>query len=403
MTPSEPTAHTPLHPEHSRARRTITALAVGALATSAIAGCSTDSDNAMETSASASSASTASSAAAPMTFEKQEVAPLNPQANVHPEAMANLPQGFDLQSHRGGRGQWTEESMQAMKNSLALGVTTLELDIVLTQDGVPMVWHDPQVQEDKCSDTAPASEGDPQFPYVGKLVHDLTAAQLATLNCDKVLEKFPDAEQIVGNKIMTLPELFDMAQDNKDIYFNIETKIEAENREDSATPEEFVEVILGEIERAGVGERVMIQSFDWRSLALVAQSHPEIPLVLLWDETTWKPGSQWTGEVDFDAVGGDIIEAAKQVGVQVLSPGHAVPYGAKPSDADYNPVATPELISRAHEAGMIVVPWTINDKETMREQIAAGVDGIITDYPTRLREVMQELGMPLPAPAPVAQ
>lgn len=371
---------------------------------SPIAACSNDEDAAAESSVSTSASQTASdetTASEEMTFEKQDVTPLNAEANARPEAMANLPQGFDLQSHRGGRGQWTEESMQAMKNSLALGVTTLELDIVLSADGVPMVWHDPEIQDDKCSDTEPATPDDPQFPYVGKLVHDLSAEQLATLDCDKVLENFPDAEPIKGNKIMTLPELFEMTKDNSTIHFNIETKIEAENRGDSAEPEEFVDVILGEIEKAGVTDRVMIQSFDWRSLPLVAERHPEIPLVMLWDDSTWKKDSQWTGDVDYDAVGGDIVEAGKQLGVQVLSPGHAVPYGSKPSDSDYNPVATPELISRAHEAGMVVVPWTVNDKETMREQIAAGVDGIITDYPTRLREVMEELGMPLPEPAPV--
>lgn len=387
--------------EHSRARRTITALAVGALAMSPIAACSNDEDAAASTSASTSASQTATETE--KTFEKQAVSALNSAANKRPEAVANLPQGFDLQAHRGGRGQWTEESKQAMKNSLALGVTTLELDIVLTKDGVPMVWHDPEIKPEKCADTAPVTEGDSQFPYVGKLVHELTAEQLATLDCDKVLADFPDAEAIKGNKIMTLPELFELTKGNKDIHFNIETKIEGEKRGDSAEPKEFVDVILGEIERAGVTDRVMIQSFDWRSLPLVAERHPEIPLVMLWDETTWKKDSLWIGDIDYDAVGGDIVEAAKQIGAQVLSPGHSVPYGTKPSDSDYHPVATPELVSRAHEAGLTVVPWTVNDKETMREQIAAGVDGLITDFPTRLREVLEELTMPLPAPAPVAQ
>nr|WP_120491698.1 glycerophosphodiester phosphodiesterase family protein [Corynebacterium lactis] len=383
----------------TRTGRAVAALAAGALAISTVAACSTGNDVAAGTSASASGSQTTVNKQ--MTFDKQTVTPLNPQANSRPQAVANLPRGFDLQAHRGGRGQWTEESAQAMKNSLALGVTTLELDIVLSKDGVPVVWHDPDVKPEKCADTAPAREGDPQFPYVGKLVHDLTFEQLSTLDCAKKLEDFPDAEVIAGNKMMTLPQLFDLTRDNKDIHFNIETKIEGEKRGDSAEPQQFVDTILDEVDRAGVADRVMIQSFDWRSLPLVAKRNPDIPLVLLWDETTWKKGSPWTGDVSYDAVGGDIIAAAQQVGVQVLSPGHSVPYGKKPSDPDYNPIATPELISRAHAAGMVVVPWTVNEKETMREQIAAGVDGLITDYPTRLREVLAELGMDLPSPAPV--
>lgn len=313
-------------------------------------------------------------------------------------ALENLPKGFDLQAHRGGRGQWTEESAQAMLNSLALGVTTLELDIILSKDGVPVVWHDPVILPEKCSDTAPAWPGDTQFPYVGKLVHDLTYEQLMTLDCAKQLTEFPDAEVIGGNKFITLPQLFELVQHNDRVHFNIETKIEAAAPGDSAEPQEFVDAILDAVDVAGVANRVMIQSFDWRSLPLVAKRNPEIPLVLLWDENTWRPNSPWTGAVNFDEVAGDIIEAAKQVGVHVLSPGYSVPYGTKPGDEEYHPVATAELVARAHEAHLVVVPWTVNDKETMREQIAAGVDGLITDYPTRLREVLAELGMELPKP-----
>lgn len=314
------------------------------------------------------------------------------------KALANLPEGFDLQAHRGGRGQWTEESAHAMRSSLALGVTTLEFDIVLSRDRVPVVWHDPVLAAEKCSDTEPAFVGDVQFPYVGKLVHDLTFAQLATVECAKKLADFPDAEVAADNRLLTLPELFELAAHNERVHFNIETKIEAARPGDSATPQEFVDAILDAVVAAGVADRVMIQSFNWRSLPLVAEQNPEIPLVMLWDHTTWAPGSPWTGVVDFDAVNGDIVEAATQIGAHVLSPGYSVPYGATPRDADYHLVATPELVTRAHRAGLTVVPWTVNDREAMREQIAAGVDGLITDYPSRLREVMAELDMELPQP-----
>lgn len=134
------------------------------------------------------------------TAAPNEVAPdsenLN-AANTNPAAAERLPQvDFDLQSHRGGRGEWTEESAAAFRNSLALGVTTLELDVVVSEDDVPVVWHDPEIQDDKCTDTAPATEGDPEYPYVGKLVKDLNFEQLQTLRCDLVLDGFPDAEPI---------------------------------------------------------------------------------------------------------------------------------------------------------------------------------------------------------------
>src|SRR6516164_11033139 len=98
-----------------------------------------------------------------------------------PTASAQPPT-FDLQAHRGGRGETTEESLRAFAKALELGVSTLELDIVITKDGQPMVWHDPTIEAEKCADTGPAFVGDPQYPYVGKLVHDLTLAQIRTLD-----------------------------------------------------------------------------------------------------------------------------------------------------------------------------------------------------------------------------
>ncbi|WP_163726041.1 glycerophosphodiester phosphodiesterase [Mycolicibacterium psychrotolerans] len=303
---------------------------------------------------------------------------------------------FDLQAHRGGRGETTEESLRAFAKALELGVTTLELDIVLSRDGHPMVWHDPVIQADKCTDTAPASPDDPQYPYVGKLVWELTSAQLHTLDCGKLLSGFPQAEVVKGNKIATLPEVFALADSYRaGVRYNIETKIEADKPEMSAPPALFVDVILAAVRAAGKQDLVEIQSFDWRTLPLVRAAAPSIPRVALWDETTFVPGSAWLNGID-PAVIGDPIIAATLVGANILSPGYSVPYGQVPGDPGFALVADAEFVSRAHGLGLTVIPWTINDPGAMRAQIAAGADGIITDYPTRLRAVMAELGMPLP-------
>ncbi|MGV9800090.1 glycerophosphodiester phosphodiesterase [Mycobacterium sp. NPDC003449] len=299
-----------------------------------------------------------------------------------PPAVA-APTGFDLQAHRGGRGETTEESLRAFAKSLELGVSTLELDIVLTRDRQPLVWHDPRIEDTKCADTAPVFPGDPMFPYVGKLVHELTLEQVRTLDCGKLLADFPDAEVVPGNTIATLPEVFALADSYRaDVRYNIETKIEADKPETSAAPEEFVEVILGAVADAGKLDKVDIQSFDWRTLPLVARAQPAIPRVALYDDTTWVPDSPWLAGVN-PAVDGDPVAGAASVGATVLSP-------------NYRLVADRAFVDRAHAMGLKVIPWTVNEPAAMRAQIAAGVDGIITDYPTRLRAVLAELGMPLP-------
>lgn len=286
------------------------------------------------------------------------------------------PRGFDLQSHRGGRGEYTEESRKAFEESVKMDVSTLELDIVLAEDGTPVVWHDPEIQADKCTDTKPATENDPEFPYVGKLVHELNWKQLQTLNCNKVLKDYPDAKAEKTNKLLQLQDVFDIAATDPQMRFNIETKIEAENRQKSATPQEFVDAILPVVRANKATSRTTIQSFDWRSLPLVRKAQPDISLALLYDATTWKSGSQWIGDVDYDKLGGDVNKAATQMGAEILSP-------------DYK-LVTPENVASAHAAGLQVLPWTVNEKSDMQAMVDAKVDGLITDYPTRGLEVVKK-------------
>ena len=303
-----------------------------------------------------------------------------------PVASSEAP-AFDVQAHAGGRGMATGESLRAFAKALEIGVSTLELDINITKDDQPLVWHDPVIEPDQCADTGSAYVGDPQFPYVGKLVHDLTLAQLRTLNCDKPNNQFPQAEVVRGNKLATLPEVFALADayhasGPDGVRYNIETKVQADHPEMSAGPQEFVDVILAAVRSAGKADSVEIQSFDWRTLPLVRQTDPAIPLVVLWNQQTWVADSPWLAGVN-PAVVSDPMIGALMIGANVLSPN----YGLVDGEA---------FVSRAHALGLKVIPWTIDDPETMRQQISFGADGIITNYPLLLRSVLAELGMPLP-------
>jgi glycerophosphoryl diester phosphodiesterase len=289
---------------------------------------------------------------------------------------------FDLQAHAGGRGQATGESLPAFAKSLELGVSTLELDINITRDRQPLVWHDPIIDPQQCSDTGPAFTGDPSYPYVGKLIHELTLTQIHTLDCGKPNSEFPDAEVVPNNKIAVLPEVFSLADSyHADVRYNIETKVTADRPGISADPQEFVDVVLAAVRAADKDDRVEIQSFDWRTLPLVHRAEPSIPLVALWTEQTWVPDSPWLAGVN-PAVVGDPVIGATLVGANILSPEFTL--------------ADKSLVDRAHSLALRVIPWTVDDVGEMRAQIANGVDGLITNYPARLRGLMAELGMPLP-------
>ena len=145
------------------------------------------------------------------------------------EAAASPGKRFDLQAHRGGLGLTTESTLQSFAKGLRVGVTTLELDMQITQDGKAVVTHDRQVSAAKCRDTAPVAPGDPEFPYVGKYVKDLTLAQVWTIECGTPLPEHPGQEVVPGARIPLLREVFALAGCYRAdrVRFNVETKVEA--------------------------------------------------------------------------------------------------------------------------------------------------------------------------------
>ena len=296
---------------------------------------------------------------------------------------------LDLQSHRGGRGEWTEESLAAFGNSLQLGVTTLELDTHLSEDGRIMVWHDDLIQPEKCKDTAPVTTGDVEFPYVGDRVADLTLAQLKTLDCGFMqMPGYPEQQVIAGNRIAELKDVYQLARDYKakKVRFNVETKVE-EGQSGGEGMVALTRAVVTEIQASGMQDRTTLQSFDWSSLNLAKDLDPSLVLVALSSGDAWaqvgQPGkSPNLGGIDIDDYNGSLAQAAAAQGYDVISPAFKS--------------VTPEMISEAHELGLAVIPWTVNAQGDMENMIGLGVDGIITDYPTRLRTLMEERGMKLP-------
>lgn len=299
---------------------------------------------------------------------------------------------FDLQAHRGGRGEWTEESMAAFARSLELGVSTLELDTHLTRDDQVVVWHDDIMTAAKCADTAPAFAGDPAFPYADDRVRDLTLAQIRTMDCGfQQLPGFPTQAVIAGNRIALLQDVFALVDeyDARKVRLNVETKVEVAGSDGADEMAALTRAVVGEIEGSGLAGRTTLQSFDWASLNLTREIAPDLALVALSSGDVWlgvgAPGmSPNLGGIDIDTFNGSLAQAAAAQGYDVISPDLAS--------------ATPAMIAEAHSLGLPVIPWTVNEPADVSTLMDEGVDGIITDYPSRLRQIMADRGLALPRP-----
>jgi glycerophosphoryl diester phosphodiesterase len=301
---------------------------------------------------------------------------------------------FDLQAHRGGRGLAPENTLAAFEHAMDLGVDTLELDIGLTADKVVVITHDLVLNPDLVRDAKGAWLADK-----GPAVHSLTLAQLqegydvGRIKPDSAYGKqFAQQRGQDGVRIPTLAQLFTKVASqpgagNK-LRFNIETKLDPTQPQLTASPEDMVGALLAEVAASGMAGRATIQSFDWRTLALVGRLMPAMPRAYLTSPRTLKD-SRWTAGFEASQYSStpQLVRAASAVA------GTNAPVIWSPSFADL----TVEQVKEAHSLGFTVMPWTVNRREDMTRLIDWKVDGIITDYPDVLRDVMRERGMKLPS------
>ncbi|GAA1555208.1 hypothetical protein GCM10009804_10090 [Kribbella hippodromi] len=321
-----------------------------------------------------------------------------------PAAPAAAARGdFDIQGHRGGLGLTVESTIASFSHGLQLGVSTLELDVQITQDGYAVVTHDRKVDGKKCRDTAPYTPNDPEYPYVGKYINTLSLKQVKQLDCGSLPQaNFPGQQVDPGARMPELRDIFALVHRYHayGVKLNVETKVEAGAPSETAPREQFVQVVATEIRKAKIARQVTIQSFDWGSLMRMRQVMPELPLVALTNYDflqVGQPGkSPWLGGIDIDDFGGDLVKATKSFGASAISPVHGFPQDGKVTDPAYRPYVTADMVKSAHQAGMKVIPWTVDDPATMQSLIDKGVDGLITDYPDRLRSVVHDNGFRLP-------
>ncbi len=310
-----------------------------------------------------------------------------------PGLLAGAAHAFDSQGHRGARGLAPENTLEAFALALSIGVTTLELDLAMTKDGVLVVSHDRRLNPDHTRGP------DGKFLETeGPAIRSLTLAEVKRYDVGRLkpgspyAASFPEQRPADGARIPTLAELFDLVRraGADHVRFNIETKITPTSGAETPDPETFAAAVAKSVRDAGLAARVSIQSFDWRTLMAMKTIAPEIERVCLTAEAltfdTIRRGargpSPWTAGLDIDDVAGSVPRLVAAAECATWSPLYR---NAKAED-----------IAAAKTLGLKVIPWTVNERADMERLIALGVDGIITDYPDRLRAVMAAKGMPLP-------
>jgi len=321
-----------------------------------------------------------------------------PRPELQETALAPLPL-FDLQGHRGARGLYPENSLPGFEAALAIGVTTLEMDLGMTRDGVLVVSHDRRLDPRRTRDAAGAWIDPPGPP-----LNALNFAELQSYDIGRSRpgsdygDRFPDQRGLDHVAIPSLRQVLTRMEElsGGTLRYNLEIKTSPLDPDGTARPRDMAAALVQLLRDFDLTDRASVQSFDWRSLAALEELAPEITRVYLTVEQSWfdnlergRPGlSPWLAGLDMDRLQVTPPHAIKSLGGRVWSP-------------YFRDLRAAEL-REAQSLGLKVVPWTLNDPQDMRSLVLLGVDGIITDYPNRLREVLEDLGKPLPAAHPVA-
>lgn len=311
---------------------------------------------------------------------------------------------FDLEAHRGGRDVRPENTLYSYAYAIELGATSIECDMQLTKDGQIVMSHNPILNSDITRDENGNYIENNKYDIRLMTVDELKKFDVGVIdpNCGEYYDLHGKTQFTYDAKIPTLEELMQLIQSygDKNIVLNIETKSYPDpasaGYKNNADPKKFVEVFNNIVKKYDMEDRVVLQSFDWQTLIEMKKLNPNISTSALWQEQpSWgrdseslrryeKKKSPWLGGLDIKDYQGNPVKAAHAIGADIISP-----YYTEISKQD---------VDEAHSLGMKVVPWTVNNEKDMNMLLDMGVDGIISDKPWLLKQVLEKRNIKLHTP-----
>jgi glycerophosphoryl diester phosphodiesterase len=272
-------------------------------------------------------------------------------------------EGFDVQGHRGCRGLMPENTIPAMYKALDLGVTTLEMDVVISKDNKVVVSHEPWFEAEIT--TKPDGSFIKPAEAMKYNLFEMTYDEIAKYDVGmKPHSRFPKQEKVKAIKPL-LSDLFDSVAENMKTrrrpfpYFNIETKcLPAGDGRFHPKPEVIIELIMAVVKEKHLEERVIIQSFDFRTLKYLHEKYPSIKTAMLIEDSDVHDFEGQLNRLGYTP--------------QIYSPNHSL--------------VDETLVEQCHDKGMKIIPWTVNDAKQFKKLKKLGIDGVITDYPDIIKD-----------------
>ncbi len=264
------------------------------------------------------------------------------------------PNYIKIYGHRGARGDLPENTLESFKYLFKNNINAYETDILISKDLIPVITHDFRLDPSFTKD----NEGN-WITDENIIIFDLSYDELLKFDVGSL------------NKLSRYGRRFV----NK---FRIKSTPDEENL--TPTPEEMVKLVMKEVNKSNLQNKIIISSFDWRTLTEIKNLYPEISRAYLSFQqqagikikNTIYNRSPWMSYLPFFEKY-ESPKIIKSQGGKALHP--------------YHKDITKKLVDISHQEDLPVNVWTVNEENDMLKMIEYGVDGIMTDYPLRLKEL----------------
>ena len=293
------------------------------------------------------------------------------------------PNHIKIYGHRGARGDLPENTLDSFKYLFENNINAYETDILISKDLIPVITHDFRLDPSFTKDEEGDWITDENIKIFDLTYNEISKFDVGSLNkLTRYGRRFLNQRSLENQKIPKLDELLELSSKNlsKDTIINLEIKSTPDEKNLTPSPKEMVQIVLNDIKKSNLQDKIIISSFDWRILREVKNQSPEISRAYLTFQQekgmkikkTIYSKSPWIDHIPLTIVY-DLPKIIKELGGSAWHP--------------YYKDINKKAVKDAHEYNLPVNVWTVNDEYNMLKMIEYEVDGIMTDYPLKLKEL----------------
>ena len=295
------------------------------------------------------------------------------------------PNHIKIYGHRGARGDLPENTLESFKYLFENNINAYETDILISKDLVPVIAHDFRLDPSRTKDNEGNWIEDENLKIFDLTYEELSKFDVGSVNkLSRYGRRFINQKKLENQRIPKLSELLEVSSKNKSekLLINLEIKSTPEEENLTPEPEDTVKLIMNDINESSLKDKIIVSSFDWRTLSVIKNQYPEIPRAYLTQHLTGININQ------------TIYNRSPWLSFLPYYEDHELPKIIKSQGGKawhpYRKDITKKLVDISHQEELPVNVWTVNKEYEMLKMVEYGVDGIMTDYPLRLKELCEK-------------